>query len=85
MLRRLLKSGKRIVVSLPRAFLESLNLEEGSVVSLCLDKQRRVILLAPMGRALPGVDAEFGRQVEECIEQYRPALQALARERADDS
>jgi len=84
MLRRLLKSGNRIVVSLPRSFLEFLNLEGGSQVSVCLDKQRGVIVLAPMGMALPGVDAEFGRQVAEFVEEYRPALEALASGRPDD-
>jgi antitoxin component of MazEF toxin-antitoxin module len=83
MRRKLFKSGNSIVLSLPRAFLDFLDLEEGSVVSLCLDKERRVIVLAPTGIARPDVDAEFGRQVAEFIEEYRPALQALARERAD--
>jgi len=82
--RRIFKCRNSIVVSLPRAFLDFLNLEERSVVSVCLDKQRRVIVVAPMGMALLGVDAEFGRQVAEFIEQYRPALQGLASGRADD-
>ena len=79
MRRGLFKSGNSIVISLPRAFLEFLNLEQGSEVSVFLDQQRGVIVVAPMGRDLPGVDAEFGRQVSEFIEQYRPALEALAK------
>ena len=82
--RRLFKSGNSIVVSLPRAFLDCLNLEEGSDVCAWLDKERSLILVAPADSALPGVDCEFGRQVAEFIEQYRPALEALAGERADD-
>ena len=85
MSRRIFRSGNSSVVSLPRGFLEPLNLGLGSQVSVSLDKELGVIVVAPMGRALPGVDAEFGRQVAEFIEQYRPALEALARERPDGS
>jgi len=83
--RRLFRSGNSIVASMPRAFLDFLNLQEGSEVSVFLDEGGGVIIVTPAGRALPGVDCEFGRQVAEFIEQYRPALQAMARERADDS
>ena len=78
MRRGLFKSGNSIVISLPRAFLEFLNLEEGSEVSVSLDRQRGVIVVAPATRALPRVDAEFGRQVAEFIDEYRPALESLA-------
>ena len=77
--RRLFKSGNSIVVSLPSIFLRLLNLDEGSEVSVRLHKERCVIVVAPASRELPGVDAEFGRQVAEFIEQYRPALEALAK------
>ena len=85
MRRRLLRSGNSIVASLSRAFLQLLKLDDGSEVSVSLYKERGVIVVTPATRALPGVEAEFGRQVAEFIEQYRPALEALARERADDS
>jgi antitoxin component of MazEF toxin-antitoxin module len=79
--RKIFKSGNNIVVSAPRA---SLNLEEGSEVSVSLDKDRGVIVVAPATTALAGVDAESGRQVAEFIEAYRPALEHLASARADD-
>ena len=85
MSRRIFKSGNSVVVPLPRAFLQVLKLEEGSEVSVCLDRERGVIVVAPATKALAGVDAEFGHQVAEFIEEYRPALEALARERPDDS
>jgi antitoxin component of MazEF toxin-antitoxin module len=85
MRRRLFRSGNSIVASMPRAFLDFLNLQEGSQVSVWLDQQRRVIIVTPAYGALPGVDAEFGRQVSEFIEEYRPALEALALARLDDS
>jgi antitoxin MazE len=76
--RRIFKSGNSIIVSLPRAFLQALSLEEGSEVCVSLDKARDVIVVAPASVTLPGVDAEFGRQVAEFIEEYRLALEALA-------
>jgi antitoxin component of MazEF toxin-antitoxin module len=69
-----------MVVSLPRESLEFLNLEEGSEVSVELDKERGQIVIAPVSRALPGADQEFACQVAEFVEQYRPALEALAKE-----
>jgi len=84
MRRRLFKSGNSVVVSLPRVFLRLLKLGEGSQVSVRLDEQQGVIVVAPASGSLPGVDAVFGRQVAEFIEQYRPALEALGQTRADD-
>jgi len=70
---------------LPGAFLQTLNLKEGSEVSVSLDMERGVTVVAPAVRPLPGVDAEFGRQVAEFVEEYRRALEALASGRSDDS
>jgi len=80
MARKIFKTGNSMVVSLPRESLEFLNLEEGSEVSVELDKERGEIIIAPVSRALPGIDQEFARQVAEFVEQYRPALEALAKE-----
>jgi len=44
-----------------------------------IDREQRRIIITPAGLALPGVNEEFARQVTEFIEQYRPALEALAR------
>ncbi len=85
MRRRIFRWGNSIVVSLPGAFLRVLNLQEGSEVSISLDKERGVIVVAPATKALAGVDAEFGRQVAQFIEEYRPALEALASGRPGDS
>ncbi len=77
--RKIFKTGNSMVVSLPRDSLSFLNLGEGSEVSVELDKERGEIVITPLGRGLPGVDAEFARQVAEFIERYRPALEALAK------
>jgi antitoxin MazE len=83
--RKLFKSGNSIVVSLPRSLLRALDLERGCEVSLSLDEERGVIVVAPASVTLSDVDAEFVRQAAEFIEEYRPALEALASGRSDGS
>jgi putative addiction module antidote len=79
MQRRVFKTGNSMVVSLPPETMDFLQLKEGSEVSVELNRERGEIVIAPLGRDLPGVDAEFARQVAEFIEEYRPALEALAK------
>jgi putative addiction module antidote len=77
--RKIFKTGNSMVVSLPRDTLDYLELKEGSEVTVELDRERGEIIIAPSGRGLPGVDPEFARQVADFIEEYRPALEALAK------
>lgn len=77
---KIFRTGNSMVVSLPRDTLDYLELKEGSEVSVELNKERGEIVIAPLGKDLPGVDAEFARQVAEFVEEYRPALEALAKE-----
>lgn len=81
MIRKIFKTGNSIVVSLPRDVLDPLRLAEGAEVDVQLDPERGVITIAPAPAqaAVRGVDEEFARQVSEFIDQYRPALEALAR------
>lgn len=78
MVRKIFRTGNSMVVSLPRDTLDFLGLAEGAEVSVELNRERRQIVIAPLETALPGVDETFARQVAEFIEQYRPALEALA-------
>lgn len=81
MLRRLFKTGNSVVLSLPREILDELGLVEGENVSLELDRQQRQVILRPVENplAIAGVDEEFARQINDFIEQYRPALEELAK------
>jgi putative addiction module antidote len=79
MLRKVFKTGNSMVVSLPKDSLDFLGLAEGSEVSVELDRERRQVIIAPVDTSLPGVDETFAQQVAEFIEEYRPALDALAR------
>jgi antitoxin component of MazEF toxin-antitoxin module len=78
--RKVFKTGNSLVVSLPKDLLEPLGMRDGSDVSVELDRQNRQILIRPAEIPLAGaLSEEFLRQVGEFIEQYRPALEALAR------
>lgn len=79
MVRKIFRTGNSIVVSLPRDTLDLLGIGEGTEVSVEVDREQRRIVITPVPPALPGVNEEFARQVAEFIEQYRPALEALAR------
>lgn len=79
MQRKIFKTGNSVVVSLPKETLDFLNLAEGAEVSVELDREQRKIVITPAEGAPAGVDEDFARQVAEFIEQYRPALEALAK------
>lgn len=81
MLRRLFKTGNSVVLSLPREVLDGLGLADGENVSLELDRQKRQVVLRPVEKhlAIAGVDEGFALQISEFIENYRPALEELAK------
>jgi len=80
MLRKVFKTGNSVVVSLPKDALELLGISDGSNVSVDLDRENRKIIISPAEEPMAeaGVDEEFAQQVAEFIDQYRPALEALA-------
>jgi len=81
MQRRLFKTGNSIVLSIPREMLESLGITDGNTVSLTMETEKRCIVISPVEK-LPvaaSVDEDFARQVAEFIEEYRPALDELAK------
>jgi len=80
-LRKVFKTGNSMVVSLPKDALEMLGISEGSDVSVDLDREKRQIVISPVEEPLSaaGVDETFAQQVAEFIDQYRPALDALAK------
>jgi putative addiction module antidote len=80
MLRKIFRTGNSMVVSIPKDILDELHISEGEDVSVELDPQQRQIVISPVEKAVPrGIDEAFARQVDDFIEKYRPALQALAK------
>ena len=78
MVRKIFKSGNSLVVSLPGDALERLGLEEGSEVNVAVDEREGRLIIERIQPALADIDATFAQQLDDFIEQYRPALEALA-------
>jgi antitoxin component of MazEF toxin-antitoxin module len=69
-----------MVVSIPKDILDELQISEGEDVSVELDSQQRQIVISPVVKAVPtGIDETLAKQVDDFIEKYRPALEALAK------
>lgn len=81
MIRRLFKTGNSIVLSLPKEVLDDLGIKDGESVNLELDREKRRVIITPVEKpiAIAGVNEDFARQVNEFIQQYRPALEELAK------
>jgi len=81
MSRNIFKSGNSLVVTLPKDMLAYLQLGEGDKVLLRLDPERRQIVIrsAESPAETSAFDQEFASQVDDFIEEYRPALEKLAR------
>ena len=80
MIRKIFRAGNSMVVSIPKDILDELQLSEGEDVSVELASQQRQIVISPVQKAIPtGIDEAFARQVDDFIEKYRPALDALAK------
>jgi antitoxin MazE len=78
MLRKVFKTGNSTVISIPKEMLQNLGIGDGSDVSVELDSKTHQITIRPAERSQAGVDEVFARQVAEFIDEYRPALEALA-------
>lgn len=78
MVRKIFKSGNSLVIALPKESIERLGWHEGSELSVAVDADRGRVIIEPVSLALAPIDPTFARQLDEFIEQYRPALTALA-------
>jgi antitoxin MazE len=81
MLRKVFRTGNSMVISLPREAMEYLNIHAGTEIEVDLDRENRQVILKPVEitLAISGVDEKFALQVAEFIDQYRPALEELAK------
>ena len=81
MLRKVFRTGNSVVISLPRDVLEYLDIRVGAEIEVNIDRENRQVIIKPVEVPLTitGVDEKFAHQVAEFIEQYRPALEKLAK------
>jgi putative addiction module antidote len=76
MTQKILKIGKSLAVTLPKAALKSLGLRAGDRVRVGVDKrQPQVLLESPKNN----IDKELLLWTRKFIKKYRPALEALAK------
>jgi antitoxin component of MazEF toxin-antitoxin module len=80
MRRKICAIGNSRGISLPVEALEKLKLAVGSEVEVQVDEEHGRIVIEPVRPAEypEGIDARFVAQVNDFIEQYRPALKKLA-------
>jgi hypothetical protein len=79
MVTKLQKTEQGVMLLLPDELLALLGLAADSEVSLIPQPEQGRLVIAPATESLPGIDEEFARQVSDFINQYRPALEALAK------
>lgn len=81
MQRKIFKTGNSLVVSLPQDAIEEMQMSAGSVVSVYYDRVSSKLIIEPIrpDQAVAGVDEEFAKQVSDFIEEYKPALDELAK------
>ncbi len=77
MVRKIFRSGNSLVVALPKESIERLGWHEGSEVTVEVERGR--VIIEPTALPLADIDPAFAQQLNEFIEQYRPALTALAK------
>ena len=77
MVRKIFKTGNSLVISLPKESIQILGLREGSEVNMTVDKDAGMVIMKPV-KPLAVIDKAFAQQLNDFIEQYRPALETLA-------
>ncbi len=79
MVRKIFKTGNSFVISLPRESLQLLGLQEGSEVNVAVNQDEGRIIIERAKPPLAEIDARFAQQLDDFIEAYRSALEALAK------
>ena len=81
MLRKLVKTGNSVVVSLPKDFIESLGVSEGADVSIELDRENKRIIIQPTRQSIAGsISEDFSHQVADFIEAIPPCPGSSSKE-----
>lgn len=79
MSRKIYRTGNSLVVTLPKDALDQLRMREGTEVEVQVNEEQGVLIISPAVGSLDGVDEAFASQADRFIEEYRVALEELAR------
>lgn len=78
LIQTLYRNGNSIAVTIPRQYLEELNLKEGSEV--VVEKQGKELRISSKTKALTtGVDVKFMKMLDEFVVDHEDVLQKLAK------
>ena len=79
-IRRVFRAGNSRVVSLPPETLKELGIDDGSLLSVELDRKRRLLILKPVVPGHPsGISEQYAEIVEGFIGEYDDALRELGK------
>lgn len=74
---KLYRNGNSVAVTIPKEYLEDLNLKEGSEVMV--EKQGDGIIVVSKKKLASDVDPKFMRMVDEFINAHEDVLRELAK------
>lgn len=74
---KLYKNGNSVAVTIPKEFLRSLNLRDGSLV--VVEKQGQEVILKASKKNKMDVDSKFAKMVDEFMKDHKDVLAKLAR------
>jgi putative addiction module antidote len=75
MTQKVLKVGSSAAVTIPKKSLEDLRIAVGDSVHVEVDRKRKAVIIEPLEKT----DKELLEWTKKFINQYRPALEALAK------
>lgn len=75
---KIFKTGNSVAVTIPKNYLEELNLKVG--VEVVMEKRDQELVVTPKRAKLaPEVDAKFMKMVDEFINEHEDVLQELSK------
>lgn len=75
---KLYKNGNSIAVTIPKNYLDQLNLDENSEV--IVEKQASKLIISKHRKKMPkGINLKFMRMVDEFIDRHQDVLAELAK------
>ncbi len=73
---KLYKTGNSVAVTIPKEYLEELNLKEGKLVTI--KKRGQELVVTPKTTVVAGVDQKFARMIDEFINEHEDVLRELS-------
>lgn len=75
---KIIQVGNSAGIIIPKALLDQLNLEPGSLITLQQDPNGEAIIITKKGAKLTSINSNFLDILEKVNKEYGPALKELA-------